>query len=438
MPDIDSLLEKTKKKFKKSDYRPWNYLDQIEKEEADESVKSDSTNHKIDNTIQTNHTKNEIHSGELAQAQKFNSSDSDEKKPLKVLDDYPNDKKNMSIKVDAGVNNRYSTLSDQKTADQQIRQQPNKRNEKLSATEINPDKKYLLWLLLNLSGHQKKVFDFICEKCLARKELFTGNITIDELKLLGDSSAQMIKLSVARLADKQLIMRERGKAGRGGYYRFSVPQEVMDMANEEKATRLLLEQESNENESESEETSIACISDNDGQLPISRVLPEEWKEIDFEPLREIGFNSSHLIQLYKEGNVTVESMKESIEHFAFDLKNNNKKIDIKAKPINYFMGILKRLGYYNPPENYVSSRDLLLSERLEKKKKEKEERDNKVKELINCYFDDWHISLSEEDKQTIIPDNIRLGRLTAAKIASLRTYFIEHVWPNMPESKNII
>ena len=32
MPTIDELTNKTKKKFIKSEYRPWNYMDQIDKE----------------------------------------------------------------------------------------------------------------------------------------------------------------------------------------------------------------------------------------------------------------------------------------------------------------------------------------------------------------------------------------------------------------------
>ena len=32
MPTIDQLADKTKKKFVKSDYRPWNYMEEIEKE----------------------------------------------------------------------------------------------------------------------------------------------------------------------------------------------------------------------------------------------------------------------------------------------------------------------------------------------------------------------------------------------------------------------
>ena len=37
MPTLEELTDKSKKKFKKSDYRPWNYMDEIDKEYGNQS-----------------------------------------------------------------------------------------------------------------------------------------------------------------------------------------------------------------------------------------------------------------------------------------------------------------------------------------------------------------------------------------------------------------
>ena len=50
----------------------------------------------------------------------------------------------------------------------------------------------------------------------------------------------------------------------------------------------------------------------------------DWKKINFEPLIEIGFSQTQLKQLATQNLNTPEIVQESINHFAFGLKNNEK------------------------------------------------------------------------------------------------------------------
>lgn len=52
MPKIDDLMNNSKKKFKKSVYRPWNYMDEIEKENQ-KNVNEIKKVDKIDELINT-------------------------------------------------------------------------------------------------------------------------------------------------------------------------------------------------------------------------------------------------------------------------------------------------------------------------------------------------------------------------------------------------
>jgi hypothetical protein len=54
-----------------------------------------------------------------------------------------------------------------------------------------------------------------------------------------------------------------------------------------------------------------------------------------------------------------------------------------------------------------------------------------VKELLNIAFDDWQAKLSQEEKDKYIPEEIKKSRLSGAKNSSLKTYFTEHVWPQV-------
>ena len=403
MPDINSLLEKSKKKFKKSEYRPWNYLEQLEQETATEKSPEKAVN-TVNEPIQESYNQQ----SSLAQLKKFLN-----------LEENSSDNKNHEI--------THELKCEEKKLLPKINSTPEVTKTSIAGDiSAKPPKKNSLHLLMqDLSGHQKKIFDLIVDKCIARNDLFTGNITLAAFQEITLTSRRMINTSVARLEEKNFIIREKGKPGRGGYYRFSIRQNVLD---EVIAFRKLF---GYEKEVVSSEESIVAVS------PYLKLLPHDWQTITLDSLADIGFNISHLTQLYKEGNLSPEIIQESIEHFAFDIKQNNKKNTIKTSPISYFMGILKRVGYYNPPENYVSPKAQALQELLERKQKEKDDRDHKLKELINIYFEEWNLTLTEETKASIIPADIWYGKLAAAKIASLRTYFTEKIWPTMDESKII-
>ena len=47
-------------------------------------------------------------------------------------------------------------------------------------------------------------------------------------------------------------------------------------------------------------------------------------------------------------------IQESINAFAFNLKENNKGKGLKTSPLNYLMGILRSGIPYAPPSNYES------------------------------------------------------------------------------------
>jgi hypothetical protein len=247
----------------------------------------------------------------------------------------------------------------------------------------------------------------------------------------------MINTSIQRLMNKKLLFRENGKRGRGGFYCFRINEEVKEAAIEYRRLATLDSSEATKvNDQQIEDYEITRI---DGRKYSNTILPKEWDEIDIEPLRQIGFSRNHLIQLYREGGFEIHLLQDSIYHFAFDLKYNNKAASItKSSPLGYFIGILKRSAVYAAPDNYEAPKDRALREYLERKKIEKEKRDARLKELINIAFDDWQSKLNQEQKDRLLPEDVRNGRLAGAKLAALRTYFIENVWPQVaPEELGV-
>src|SRR6185437_13696552 len=194
MPDIDSLLEKaSKKKFKKSSYRPWNYMEEIQKEEQQQEHKIDSSNVSIEE------------------------------------DSTPNVELS---KVTETVNvPKYATPQSERT---QVQSSINESNKIVSATSANQKEQTNspLYIILRLSGHQKTIFNFILERCVTRGLLSTGSVTSETLTSITNTSLTMVNTSIQRLVEKKIIHRENGKRGRGGFYSFGISQEIKDAAVE--------------------------------------------------------------------------------------------------------------------------------------------------------------------------------------------------------------
>jgi len=389
VPDIDFILEKsTKKKFKKSSYRPWNYMEEMQKEESQQKP-----------IVQS---KIYIEKNSSAQAEVLEKQIIPEKieKTIEVIE-----------------KPEFKFI--------------NEKNEKIDEIYLNykGQSNSPLYTILRLSGHQKLIFNFILEKCLTRNLLTTGIVTSEILINLTNTSLTMVNTSIQRLVEKGLVNRENGKRGRGGFYCFGIAREIKDAAIEYRRIANIENIEplkANENQPLKIDPSFIEIK------KIIQVLPPEWEEIDIEPLHHIGFTKGHIVQLFKQGEIDITTLQDSIYYFSYDLQHNNKADSItKSSPLGYFMGILKRIGLYNAPENYESFKNRALREMLESKKNEKEKRDNMLKELIHLAFEEWHGKLSQEEKDNFIPNEIRKTKLLSAKQASLKSYFTEHVWPSL-------
>lgn len=392
MPNINLLLETSKKKFKKSSYRPWNYMEEIEKEEKEKFKDNKINDHELKNHKPSSFSEI-IKDNTIIQDEDLNDSDF-----IKKI--------------------QHSSIISE-----------NNKNPELFIKNENEKQKFSpLYSILRLSGHQKIIFTFILERCLSNDSLSSGIVSGEHLTSITKTSLRMVNTSIQRLVDKKLVLRENGKRGRGGFYNFSIRQEVKSSAIEHRKLMVVDNKElsrSFENQSE-----IHYQSGVDNKQSINSFLPEDWENIDIELLQHIGFSKSHLVQLYKQGDIDSQSIQDSIYHFAYDLKYNKKSESItKSNPIGYFMGILKRYGAYTAPDNYESPKNIALREILEHKKAEKEKHEAMMKELINISFEEWQSELSNEEKDNLIPEDVKKHRLSGAKFASLKTYFIENIWP---------
>ena len=168
----------------------------------------------------------------------------------------------------------------------------------------------------------------------------------------------------------------------------------------------------------------------------ARELPEGWIAVEYSLLAHIGFTQTHLLQLSKLESLEPSIVQDSIYHFAFDLKHNNKASSItKGDPLNYFMGIVSKRGAYTAPSNYIDPILEVMNsyhKTKEQSEKQKTEIEQKVQEIE---FRTWHDSLSDNEILALLPDEIlkEVGVPASVrqtlKINHLKKHYRETVWP---------
>jgi len=154
-------------------------------------------------------------------------------------------------------------------------------------------------------------------------------------------------------------------------------------------------------------------------------LPENWLSIDLEPLKGIRFSLIQLKQLHAKSLNTPEVIQESINHFAYGLENNP-KVKQYSDPLNVLMGVLRKGGSWFEA-NYESPQDKALREFTAYKKAQKEQREKMISDLVDIEFPEWERSLTESQRNTLLPESLLTSKIKAPVIAYLRQHFIKQV-----------
>jgi predicted transcriptional regulator len=290
-----------------------------------------------------------------------------------------------------------------------------------------------------LTGLQKKILFFIVEDCIYRGQLISGCITNEALREITKTTANTVKTAVQRLIKKGFIKRnpdKNGKRGKGGFSSFIITKDVRDgVIIEKRAPRIsnqlvtqLVTPNSNQlvtNKESNREPNTLSSSLNIKNTTTE--LSKEWQDINIEPLKEIGFTENRLWKLKNHG-IDRKALQASIDHFAFDLKHNNKAASIKKTPIEFFMGIMLHDGYYTPPANYESPQEKARRLYIEHEEAKSKETAAMIERLLNVEFEKWYEGLSDEQKNEILPDSLRHAKERKFGREYLKNHFKENIW----------
>ena len=270
-----------------------------------------------------------------------------------------------------------------------------------------------------LYGIKRKLLFYFVELCNSDGGLITGPINSKTLIHITDSTAKTIKKIIQTMIQEKLVKRMKGKTGKGGFSTFLISGIVK---------QVVMEYKSKLNIKKLEETNYTNnnFKNSNRNNNFAEELPDEWKEINYKSLQNIGFSESQLKQIYNKKLNTPEIIQASIDHFSFGLHHNKERFSKYTDPLNVLMGVLRDGGRWIE-KNYETPQEQTLRSLLEEKKQRKEAKEKLIKEILELEFPAWENKISEEEKKAIVPENIYNSRIKMGVTATLRSYFKEKI-----------
>lgn len=284
--------------------------------------------------------------------------------------------------------------------------------------------------LSSLVGIQKKVIFALFEACSNINSNVTHEITLEYLASRVDETKNTMKTTIYRLKSKGCITLHEYKNGRAGWSKYKLDDdlyyEILNSFNNdyinEQDKRVDIEWLTKDPSSSNNYINNTTTNNQ------SDKLPEEWNNIVFDALSDIGFSKTQIKQLYNLNTTTPEIVQESINHFAFGIKYNDLQ-NKYSKPLNVLMGVLRKgEGWIEP--NYKSPKEIAQEQFLEQKKKERERIKQLEKEAFDLAFQEWQDQLSESEAIEIggtKPEYKKQRMITPED--RLQEHFKKHIWP---------
>lgn len=297
----------------------------------------------------------------------------------------------------------------------------------------------------SLVGLQREVAIFVYRACQYARAQVTDPLTLEHISISLKIRIGSVKTTLRRLEEKAILERVEFRTGRGGWSKYCLPETIfremlqLETGHKLDTNRTQIEHKPDteaDTEPDTRRSSSSSLLDSKN-LKTTTTEAEfadkkdqqysAWNSVDPSPLAEFGFTQSHVIQLARDGKLSVEEVQDSIHFFAFDLKRNGKGKEIKGPPVSFFMGILRKGVPYAPPSNFESPEEAARRLYVESKRRLKERRESQEQEIKELEFSEWRNELTREAINGIVPEVSR--SFPKLSESALKAHFDENVWP---------
>jgi len=368
------------------------------------------------------------------------------------------DSERYSNGTQTGLKNQLKKSNGTQTVLKQDSERYSKQISNGTQTVLKQDsERYSTTRLNELGGKQRKLLFYIYTLCKTNGTKITPPLcreTICENTIIKKGT---IKTALNRLIKKQFLLIDKSKTGRSGWIIFRIPDLIyQELFNNDVSLALnqtVLKQISNgtqtvlkqDSERYSERYSNAPIVSSNINITTT-YIPESFRQIDYSPLSEIGFDESHIIQIYREHTkspelaLSADIIQNSIYALAFDLKHNNAAENFKCSPAVVLTAMLKKGQPYSSktPEKVLTPREEAIQQYLvaqEKRFQKIQEMEAKTKAFE---LQEWLNALPEQELAAFAPTEPRLSGIpekiyqTSCRkkaLAAAREHFEIMIWP---------
>jgi hypothetical protein len=286
--------------------------------------------------------------------------------------------------------------------------------------------------LLTLSGHQKQIIRHITSHLKNRVGApYEIDIFPHILAAKIKADLEVTRVTLKRLVHKNILIRLPGERGRNGCCKFRMYENVVKICyslfNDVPCDINLIGNEFENRNTNNLSYSSSYIN------KTTTSLPDNWEQIDFSLLVDIGFSKTQLLQLFEKQLNDPQIIQESINHFAYALENNPKKMGAYNDPLNVFMGVMRK-GQAWIEKNYISPREIALEQFYHLKKQEAERIVVLEKKVFEEEYKIWLQNISDVEKQRILsaapPQMKMISNDIAEKIndGHLLQHFKNHIY----------
>jgi len=284
----------------------------------------------------------------------------------------------------------------------------------------------------SLVGLQRNILLTIFSSSKTSRTKTTEPLTLEFISNEAKTTNKSTKTAIQRLIKKGFMKTEEYKNGRGGWCKFSIPdflyQELLNLESYSKLTSNPIQTPFKVPSQPHPQPTPTALNNNNNYInnitttterDVVKETGEEYKKIDFSFLSEIGFGITQISQL-AELKILPDLIQESINHFAFGLKHNEKTKEI-PNPLYRLMGVLRK-GNVWTEDNYESAQDIAMREYIERLEREKEQRRARYERIFELKYDEWFEELSDEElKKILTADEFKFGKY--ANESKLKIYF---------------
>lgn len=184
-------------------------------------------------------------------------------------------------------------------------------------------------------GLQRKILDYFFLKAQSLGSRETGKIQTEVLAEMLACTVETVRTSVQRLEKKGFIKRLEYKSGRGGFSVFKIDSKAFQELAIENNSKTILKQNSNSSKTEPKTEPKTDVVNSSRDIEIS--LIPIIQEIQIPTVLKSIISKKEISDLLNNGHLSETELRESLEHFAYDLENNFVKS--KGHPINLFFGL---------------------------------------------------------------------------------------------------